>query len=477
MALKVETYARKSYLFGKNYTDLFDTIKSSFVMTADTTKDNLHNIADPDYDGVIGRFGLRIFYVFLLISRIIFGFLFTAIFSVLHIIIVTIMMIGVYFAFVVIAFIDRVYRTLKRISNNCPNPKCQKKYSLPVYHCPNCQAPHRYLYPSRYGIFKHECTCGTKLPTLLINGRHKLDGTCPHCGYAAFKGLNHSTIFPVFGGRSSGKTCFINSALTEIENTYADQLNCQYDYVYNFKGDERKRFKQYMDAGNLPESTHDDGLVYYNFQFSPKGDKNIVKNFISLCDISGEVFQKRENVAKQVGYHYADSTIFVLDPLAINDFRDEMSNAGYDVASYAYSRHEISDILGTMVTTLEEMHRNKNAKVKLIVALTKGDIPLLEEQVGDEKVKAYMKSHKGCDKWRATDALVEQFLVKYGESNAVNMLKNQFAEVHYFVTSATGKDHKKGEPFHPYGTALPVLWAIDKAYKNLNFDEALWRKK
>ena len=477
---KTETYAIDGYLFGKNYRDLFNTIRESFQKTWDDVVDAAYNITHPDGDIIFFNIGLAIFYSIILFARFVFGFLFTIFFSIFHILIVTIMMIFVYIGFVLIAFTDKVYRTFKKISNNCPNPDCQTKYDLPVYHCPTCGAPHRYLYPSSYGIFHHRCTCGTKLPTLLINGRHKLRGTCPKCGFVAFRGLNRSSIFPVFGGRSSGKTCFINSALTEIE-TLAPSLNLEYEYLYDVQGDERARFQEYMNHGNLPESTHDNSLVYYNFYLSPKvtnkkGHKeDQVRNFVSICDISGEAFTSRETVTKQLGYRYADSTLFILDPLAISAFRDELAEQGYDVASYKCSTHQISDILGVMLTSLQELHRKKKTNQSLVVVITKGDMPKLDELLGDEAVNDYIKKHKGVSQMDARDALAEQFLKNYGEANALNMIKNYFAQVHFFLTSAVGKDHKEGEAFVSSGTAQPVLWAIEKTYDNVSFKD-MWRK-
>ena len=464
--MKKEQYAIKGYFFGKNYRDLGNTIKTSFKGTWHSFIATFAAIGDAwSLDNVFFAIGLTIFYVILAIARFVFGFLFTILFSIFHIVVVTIVMIFVYLGFVTVAFIDKIYRTFKKVSNNCPN--CQKKYDFPVYHCPNCGAPHRYLYPSSYGIFTHKCTCGTKLPTLLINGRHKLKSTCPHCGNIAIPGVFHSTLFPVFGGRSSGKTCFINGALTEIEQFAEKSKNLEYSYFYGVAGDERKRFEDYAANGNLPESTHDNSLVFYNFYLSPKN--NFVKNFISLCDISGEVFQSRQEITKQVGYRYADAVIFVLDPLSIPSFRDELVEAGYDVAKYGGSDHAISDILSAMLTSLNEIYRKKNWKLHLVVAFTKSDIPMLDKYIGAKAIKEYRDAHKNCSVIEARDALLEKFLIEHDEANALNMIKNHFVSAHFFPTSAVGKNHKEGTAFEPVGNADPVLWAIDRPYKNLNF--------
>lgn len=468
---KREKYAVRSYLFGKNYRDLWDTIAGSFRGTYNSGANAFRHIIDPETPMIFSRILMTVYYAVLMVAIFTFGFIFTTIFSILHVIVVTIMMTFVYLVFVFFAGLDKLYRTIKQISNTCPS--CQRKYSLPVYHCPTCGAPHRYLYPSSYGIFYHKCTCGTKLPTLLINGRHKLEGTCPLCDAPAFKGINHSTIFPVFGGRSCGKTCFINSAISEIERM-APSLKAQFNYYYGVANDDRLAIKERMEQGYLPDSTHENNLKFYNFTFTPNGKKRIA-NFISVCDINGETFQQRERISKQVGYRYADSIIFVLDPLAITEFRDEVINQGYDVASYAGSDQEISDILGAMLTTLEEMHRKKKTKINLIVAFTKGDLEPFDKILGQKAVDAYAKAKKGLSKMEARDALAQKFLMDYGESNALKLIQNYFSSVHYFVTSAVGKNHEDGASFEPIDTAYPLLWVIDEAYKNLNFDKQLWK--
>ena len=373
--MKQETYAIKGYFFEKVYKDLFETIKESFLNTWDEVCDTAELFKGTfDEHGIFFGIGLYAYYGIIIASRFLFGFLFTALFSLIIVIGAAFAMAGLYIGFFVLATIDTIYRAIKKINNSCPH--CQRKFDVPVYHCPNCGAPHKYLYPSIYGVLHHRCTCGELLPTLPINGRHKLRQSCPNCGEGIVGGLHHATIFPVFGGRSSGKTCFINSALNEIENIGAKN-NYFYKYFYDVQGDERLRFEEYLNKGVFPESTHDDNLVFYNFYFN-KADQKI-NNLISLCDVSGEVFQRRDTITKQIGYRYADSIIFVLDPLAIEDFRNEMIDRGYDIASYAYSTHPIADIMGAMLTSLNDLYKTENWKLNLAVVFTKADLPIFKE--------------------------------------------------------------------------------------------------
>ena len=473
--MKKEQYAIQGYFFGKNYRDLFATITTSFKVAWRAVVSIVEEIPSVWRNhNIFISIGLTIFFSVLTLVRFVFGFIFTIIFSLFHIVLVTIVMAFIYLAFFFLASVDKIYRTIKKINNVCPNDGCNRKFDLPVYHCPKCGAPHQYLYPSSYGILHHRCTCGEKLPTLLINGRQKLLKTCPHCQRPLLGGDNvySSTLFPIFGGRSSGKTCFINSAITEIE-TYANAEKLQFNYFYDRMGDQRRRFEQFMASGRLPESTHDMQLTSYNFELSPM--KASVKNMISVADIAGEIFTSRENILRQSGYKYADAVVFVLDPLSIETFRDNLVENGYDITSYSGSEQTISDILSNMLTSLNDIYRTDKWKLSLVVALTKADIPGLDEKFNQTQIDAYIKAHPGTNTMQARDALVEAFLLENGEANALNLMKTRFSEVHYFPCSSVGKDHEEGTPFAPYGNAEPLLYVINRAYKNLNFDKKLGR--
>ena len=462
--MKREKYAIKGYFFGKVYKDLINTIVESFKETRYEVCETAKSFKDIFSDhGIFFGIGLYGYYSIIIAARFLFGFLFTALLSLLIVIGAAIVMCGLYIGFFVLATIDTIYRNIKKINNSCSN--CQRKFDVPVYHCPKCGAPHKYLYPSVYGIMHHRCTCGELLPTLPINGRHKLVQTCPHCEEKIVGGLHHATIFPVFGGRSSGKTCFINSALNEIEALSAKN-NYEYEYFYDVKGDERQRFKDYLKKGIFPESTHDDSLVFYNFYFNKKGEK--IKNLISLCDVSGEVFQRRDTITKQIGYRYADSIIFVLDPLSIEEFRNELSEQGYDVASYSYSAHPIGDIIGAMLTSLNDLYKTEDWKLKLAVVFTKADMPVFKDRFSKESINLYKKSHKKKTIQAARDGMAEEFLSEFGEGNTLNLMKNHFSEIHYFVSSTTGDKPVEGEPFVSYGSSDPIMWVIKSAYKNID---------
>lgn len=481
MARVKENYSRNRLFSGYGFVECFRTIKYSFLTTFRFFSSNFRRLFEYDEDWFT-EFRLKklfnpIFYIkflYLIIYNI-FSFVYLILFIPISFSFIFILSFFHLLGFTILFLLSRllyypvkiaylVSKLSKKISYTCPN--CQKKFKNVVYYCPKCGAPHYHLYPNKYGFFVHKCTCGEKLPTLYTFKKNLIAG-CPTCGTILHNGINHSTIFPVFGGRSCGKTCFINSALTEIENL-APKIKFQYEYYYQDIGDERQKFKeQYMANGFLPESTHDNTLVFYNFLFSPK--KATVKNHVSLCDISGEVFQNRDTVAKQKGYKYADSIFFVIDPLQISDFRDEAKEEGYDSSSFNISPSSISDIISSMVLTLKEMYRKRKPNLNLIVVFSKGDFPKVKKYFSKENIDQAISAHNLKDKFEGMDYLGAQFLAQYNETNSLNLLRNYFKTLHFFVCSSTGDDYEIKKVIDSYGAADPLLYAMCNAYANMDY--------
>ncbi|MGN0805675.1 MAG: hypothetical protein ACI4MC_01445, partial [Candidatus Coproplasma sp.] len=251
-----------NYFFKGGYVEFADTIRDAFERCGDDIKKSAKQLAsawsklytliniwylfvkfmtffDGGDDFDLGEFFYSFwalikffFFLFKLIFGAIFTVLITSVMSVLHTVILGIFFLFTYIYFGIVKFIDFLYNHIKKISTSCPS--CQKKYALPAYVC-TCGETHTQLVPSRYGIMKRRCNCGQKLPTSFLNGRHKLGGDwkCPHCGYILNSdGLQVDICIPVVGGTSSGKSCFISMALSEIEKNAASN-GLEFEYVRN----------------------------------------------------------------------------------------------------------------------------------------------------------------------------------------------------------------------------------------------------
>ena len=472
---KVKEPAKVGYFFGEGYRDLWCTIESAWIKNIGDIKKAWADMFQKQ-SNVYATVCIFIYRLFMLLSIAVFGTLFTTVFTVLHILGLAVVMLFVYLGFVLLRGVDALFCLFKGISNNCYNPGCERKFTLPVYICPHCGAQHRHLVPSKYGIFYRTCKCGTKLPTTFLNGRQKLESLCPHCGCKAIGGMHKSYLIPVVGGANAGKTCFITMAINEIEKK-APSLGLNYEYQY-VQGDMFKDNMKRIESGECPQKTNDTAFKYYNFMLKPDAEK--INNLVSVCDIAGEVFANQETLGKQQGYRFADAVMMVVDPLSVEEYRSELKKnlSESEFNNLNGSTQPMGDILSGLINTMENMYRlkaNQTVNKTVVVVFTKCDIKGLDEKIGETAIKEYAASHPEAGICEASNAVCEGFLTEYGEVNFVNTICNKFKSVQYFTCSALGHD-ATGEKFTPENVETPLLWIIDKMSSEINLD-SVWGKK
>ena len=446
--------AEKSYVFDKGYRDVGNAFATTWGQTFDgaSVKKLFSNVL----------LFIPNLVVFLIIT--IFRVVLNSIISLLLITGFLIVAPVVYIGFVIVAFFDLVYRTFKRISSVCPN--CQYRFDLPTYICPSCGRKHTRLVPSKYGIFKRKCLCGTKLPTTFFNGRQKLDSECTKCGfsfsYKKTSGNQMEICIPVVGGASAGKTCFINMAISQIQQTVANKKGYDFEYLPNGLN-EYEDIVQGMKRGYLPEKTSDMRLKYYQFYLTPKGEN--IKRLVSICDVGGEIYADGNMIGNQIGFRYANAFVIVIDPLSISLFRKEIGTK-INLAKYGASAMTIDEILSRLVTTLENLYSISSKvmlKTDVAIVFTKCDLPGLDDQIGRKAVNAYIRNHYATRE-AASNILCESFLRKYEEDNFVNNVKSKFKSVQYFTCSSLGDVN--GTSFNPEGVEEPIMWLMKKILNN-----------
>lgn len=396
-------------------------------------------------------------------------------FSLLYIIVMFFTMLLIYLFYTFVNFLDWTYRKIKKISSGCP--ACQTRFDLPIYVCPSCGVEHTRLIPSKYGILKRECECGSKIPTTFLNGRQKLEAICPNpeCHAPLTGEANVQVWLPVLGGPSSGKTCLITMAISEIEKKIAVQNNLKFIYKTNTVDNRDDLYETNMNAiaqGYNPpktDATADNMRLKY-YQFNLDAPKSKVGNLISLCDMPGEVFRSDTDLA-QIGLTNCDGFILVVDPLSIQEYRDELSkDDSFDAYAYGASDMPMDEVTTMLLSTLDNMLHKNGARVKKICAVvfTKLDIPGLEEKIGETAVNEYIALNKGADKAKATNAVCERFLLDYGEHNFLQVLKQKFTDVRFFTCAPLGHN-EDGTQFNPIKVEESVLWLVDKKCPSLHF--------
>lgn len=375
-----------------------------------------------------------------------------------------------FFAFIYIGFgllwlIDRIYIMINKIKNACPNPDCQAPFLIPTYECPGCGEKHTNLVPSKYGILKRTCLCGTKLPTTFLNGRGQLKAYCPECD-TALSGdtASRQYAFPVIGGPSVGKTCFINMAIDQMMSDVAPARSWEMSFISDTEEKDHALAMKSLNQGVRLMKTELNSLTAYQLMLKLPNEK--IGRRIYVYDISGEMFSSSSDVQNNLAYSYANGFIFIIDPLTLNQFAMDVEDK-VDLNAYGASSKDFDDILNIMLINLEKMFGLKDKdtlKRNLAVVINKVDIPTLEEKIGETAAQQYLAENaKTCKSYMdARDAVCRNFLEEYGAGNFVRTAEAKFKTVRYFTCSALGHNHE-GQPYEGKNVVDPVMWLLQQA--------------
>lgn len=461
--------AKVSYFFGKGYTDLWNTIKESWSRNIKSAGERFSVARENGYLTLLG--GINIIATISIFS---YGSLITTLTTVLHFAVLIVFFSLIYIGFSILWIVDRVYILVNKIKNACPNPDCQAQFIVPVYECPGCGAKHERLAPSKYGILRRTCSCGMKLPTTFLNGRGRLNAYCPECNKPMLGDTaSRQYAFPVIGGPSVGKTCFIHMAIDQIINDVAPAHKWKISFISRDERKEHERAMRSLENGRILDKT--DLMALTAFQLMLKLPNEKIGRRIYVYDISGEMFARSYNVQRNPAYSYAEGFIFIIDPLTLHDFADELrNNMGINIDSYRASANDFDDILDIMLNNLEQMLNLRNQDIlptKLAVVINKADIPTLEEKIGETAAQRYLVNNpRTCKNYDAArNEVCCRFLYDYGAGNFVRKAERRFSEVMYFSCSALGHNYE-GQPYEGKHVVDPVMWLLRKNDSSITSD-------
>lgn len=452
--------AKVSYFFGKGYSDLWNTIKESWSRNIHSAGDQFSLACEKGCFTMGGGMNL-----IAAISIFTFGSLITAFTTFAHIAVLFAFFAFIYMGFGLLWLIDRIYIMINKIKNACPNPDCQASFLIPTYECPGCGEKHTNLVPSKYGILKRTCLCGTKLPTTFLNGRGQLKAYCPECD-TALSGdtASRQYAFPVIGGPSVGKTCFINMAIDQMMSDVAPARSWKMSFISDTEEKDHALAMKSLNQGVRLMKTELNSLTAYQLMLKLPNEK--IGRRIYVYDISGEMFSSSSDVQNNLAYSYANGFIFIIDPLTLNQFAMDVEDK-VDLNAYGASSKDFDDILNIMLINLEKMFGLKDKdtlKRNLAVVINKVDIPTLEEKIGETAAQQYLAENaKTCKSYMdARDAVCRNFLEEYGAGNFVRTAEAKFKTVRYFTCSALGHNHE-GQPYEGKNVVDPVMWLLQQA--------------
>lgn len=454
--------AFKSYVFGEGYESLLEVFLNSWEKTFVPVKNEAKRLGDKFSKGqILG--GLFLIPIDLVVfgAITVFNIAVNLVISLFLLLVLLAVGTVVGVAFFLLRFSDWVYRMFRKIKSHCPS--CQKDFSLPIYRC-SCGRDHTKLVPGVYGLFKRTCLCGKKLPTTFFNGRQKLEAHCqnPDCGYVVEDGGEHiESSVVVVGGPSSGKTCYVNMAISQLEAGVAKKNNLEFEYAFNSLNDYQSIIEG-MRRRRLPDKTTEMRLQYYKFYLTPPGQR--LKRLFSLCDVSGELFGDGTVIGEQIGFGNADAFLVIIDPLSVRQYKEEVEKR-FRITGYNPSVMSIDEIMSRVITTLEDMHAaktNSTVKMDIAVVFTKCDIPGLDEVIGKKAVSRCMH-YKNVSEKEAANIVCEGFLHRYGEDNFINTVRSRFKSIQYFTCSSLG--YSSNDPgFVPDAVEEPILWIYKQIF-------------
>lgn len=464
--------AIKSYFFGKGYRDLWSTIVYAWGLNWDDAKkfgskfsDNIQSAQDNK-----GYYFLAAGWGFAALSVVVFGTAFFLALSAVHITILGIFFLLVYFSFTILWGIDKLYRVKNKIFTACP--VCHHKSELPVYLCSKCKAAHTNLIPSSYGIIKRTCNCGARLPTSFLNGRSSLEGKCQICGHSLKGGTETTPLcIPIIGGPSVGKTCFLFAAANTLIEKIAPKncwetpfLNQQNEELYN-------RMSQDFKNGIVPAKTTE--LTPTAFNFFLKSKKWSPRKLLYFYDAAGEAFHQSSELLSHKFYGYLHGFLIIIDPFSIpeilNEYEENLKMHGTEIRP---STTMLEDAFDTMLINLEKNHKIKREQQVVqpcAIVINKIDAFDLESRIGHKAVREYIAQHPEIRDFKeAEDLLIKGTFKSWGLGNFLRKIEHKFKTYRFYTCSALG--HLPGNPNHefkPFRVIEPLLWLLGEADKHL----------
>ncbi len=459
--------AKRSYFFGPGYVQLALTIIEAFSLNIASGKklwefgDVIRGTTD-GFWGLLRGLAAFAFKLTACISIYVIGTALCVVLGLVHGSITTAFMVLFYIIFMVVWLIDRIYLIKNKIRSDCPN--CHKRFLVPYFQCPQCFAVHKRLVPGPYGVWRHKCSCGYKLPSTFFNGRSKLNSLCPLCVTPLVDSGARPIVFQLVGGSKAGKTVYLSAFFHQYFEKL-DRMGVPYVITEEYKPyfDE---LAQWYQGGDCPATAQLNSQMYPVLIDSKAG----VRRQFSIYDIAGEMFDgvTADNEIQQEQFHYCDGILFLLDPFSSGRLRQaRMDRGGVDGFSDMAVENVAENFINYLIRT---GHAKTNARcgIPVSVLIAKADVPEVKQAVGPAKIRRAFQQNPELYQTleQARDGECRQFLIDIGLSAAVDNLEAQFPNLHYFPVSAMGHS-PDGSAYEPWGVADPVEWILSLADKAL----------
>ncbi len=455
--------AIKSYFFDKGYRDLWATIVDSWRRNLASAKDHFGKVetylrTDEKHWAIIwGAAG---------ISVVVFGSAVFLVASAVHVVVLATFFLLIYVGFTLVYLTERGYLAWKRFFAVCPH--CHSKNPLPEYFCPGCGVIHQRLIPSSYGILRHTCKCGHKLPATFFMKRGDLTARCPDPSCHQLLDRLHvesrKAFVPIFGGPAVGKSAYLFSAVQAFIDERAPALELTASFLDAKAGDEYRRIQEGLAQGRTPTKTLDKLPKALNLQLDRKHGSPWL---LYLYDPAGEAFGETEGLVLHKYQEYLSGMVFLIDPFSIPVVADEYHDRLPAVeGGLKPSRLPIEDALSRILISLEEhfgLKKTARVKVPMAVVIHKVDAFDLEQRIGESAVAERRRTSPTLlGAGEARDELLRGQLIAWDQGDFVQQLESRFERVRYFSCSSLGRipDHSHRR-FEPRRVLEPLMWILE----------------
>lgn len=365
-----------------------------------------------------------------------------------------------------------LYRRVYHIFYPCPF--CYEIMPMPLYICANCKKGRdARLWPSRYGIFSHCCSvCRARMPTLDSLGRRTLDRFCPVCQRSLDLNFGQGTpiVFPLIGGVSAGKTCYMLTAIRALKERYErgpEETRCTVQFMGEYAQAMFEQQLMVLDGGGRLEATRIEyakmapgaEITPTAFCLKIQTPRRRVPYLVFFYDAPGEVYHTQRDVHQQTYYRYARGALLIIDPCAIPAYRRAHERQIEALRQTLGPSDTPVTMIDNRVESMLELSqgmvkwRHRQRRMAMAVVVTKVDALDLRREIALSAIN------------ESQPRQVEEFLRKHGLVNMQEKLKRQFAFLGYFSCSALGRLYDAGNrtPFVSDGVLEPLEWLLIRA--------------
>ncbi|MBL7499540.1 hypothetical protein I6A84_42995 [Frankia sp. CNm7] len=298
-------------------------------------------------------------------------------------------------------------------------PACYERGFYPSYECDGCATRHQDVRPGRYGVIRRVCACGTRLPTLLLLGSHRLRACCAHCGapLAERAGTAAEIVLPVFGAVAAGKTrlmIVVMMAIEALARRGGARVELADDDTRAWEANARREL---IDSGAVQKTRVRLPRAYSLYVKPARGSRRLVHVF----DAAGEYFNRSENLQELRYLRAASTFVFVIDPLSLGALWSRLPAEVRDRYQQIRAAQEPEFVFAQAVDNLTAMGV-KTGRARLVVVVTKSDLvrPVLAADGVEDR----------------EEALVGWLDDKLGQGNLLRAMRHAFGETHFFLTAS-----------------------------------------